>query len=119
GRWAELPVYRQTQHISIEMLASAVIGGKQQDPAAQNLHVIILAVGPTGDSARLAEPLTGQLPVPLRSSARPSHRGARKLRTMPDAIFAHQRLARIYDPLDPDRGDLDAYAAMAAEFGAR
>ncbi len=38
---------------------------------------------------------------------------------MPDAIFAHHRLARIYDPLDPDRGDLDAYAAMAAEFGAR
>jgi SAM-dependent methyltransferase len=38
---------------------------------------------------------------------------------MPDAIFAHQRLARIYDPLDPGRGDLDAYAAMAAEFGAR
>jgi SAM-dependent methyltransferase len=38
---------------------------------------------------------------------------------MPEAIFAHPRLARIYDPLDPDRGDLDAYAAMAAEFGAR
>ena len=38
---------------------------------------------------------------------------------MPDAIFAHPRLARIYDPLDPDRRDLDAYAAMAAEFGAR
>jgi hypothetical protein len=26
---------------------------------------------------------------------------------MPEAIFAHPRLARIYDPLDPDRGDLD------------
>jgi SAM-dependent methyltransferase len=38
---------------------------------------------------------------------------------MPDAIFAHPRLARIYDALDPDRGDLDAYAAMAAEFAAR
>jgi SAM-dependent methyltransferase len=38
---------------------------------------------------------------------------------VPDAIFAHPRLARIYDPLDPDRGDLDAYTAMAAEFGAR
>ena len=38
---------------------------------------------------------------------------------MPDAIFAHPRLAAIYDPLDPDRGDLVAYAAMAAEFGAR
>ncbi|MEU4576706.1 class I SAM-dependent methyltransferase [Nonomuraea sp. ATR24] len=38
---------------------------------------------------------------------------------MPDAIFADPRLARIYDPLDPDRSDLDAYAAMVAEFGAR
>ncbi len=36
---------------------------------------------------------------------------------MPDAIFANPRLAGIYDGLDPDRGDLDAYAAMAAEFG--
>jgi SAM-dependent methyltransferase len=38
---------------------------------------------------------------------------------VPDAIFADPRLARVYDPLDPDRSDLDAYAAMAAEFGAR
>ena len=38
---------------------------------------------------------------------------------MADAIFEDPRLARIYDPLDPDRRDLDAYAAMAAEFGAR
>jgi SAM-dependent methyltransferase len=38
---------------------------------------------------------------------------------VPDAIFADRRLARIYDPLDPDRGDLDVYAAIAAEFGAR
>lgn len=38
---------------------------------------------------------------------------------MPDAVFADPRLARVYDPLDPDRSDLDAYAAMAEEFGAR
>jgi SAM-dependent methyltransferase len=38
---------------------------------------------------------------------------------VPDAIFEDPRLARIYDSLDPDRGDLDVYAAMAAEFGAR
>ena len=37
---------------------------------------------------------------------------------MPDAIFADPRLARVYDPLDPDRSDLAVYAAMAAEFGA-
>jgi SAM-dependent methyltransferase len=38
---------------------------------------------------------------------------------MVDAIFAERRLAELYDPLDPDRGDLDVYAAMAAELGAR
>ncbi|MFE4912802.1 class I SAM-dependent methyltransferase [Streptomyces sp. NPDC056652] len=38
---------------------------------------------------------------------------------MVDATFGHPRLAAIYDPLDPDRGDLDAYLAMAEEFGAR
>jgi SAM-dependent methyltransferase len=35
---------------------------------------------------------------------------------MPDAIFADPRLARIYDALDEDRSDLEAYAAMTAEF---
>jgi SAM-dependent methyltransferase len=38
---------------------------------------------------------------------------------MPDAIFDDPRLAAIYDALDPDRSDLDAYVAMVAEFGAR
>jgi len=38
---------------------------------------------------------------------------------MPDAIFDDPLLARIYDPLDPDRSDLDTYAAIAAEFEAR
>jgi SAM-dependent methyltransferase len=36
-----------------------------------------------------------------------------------DPIFAERRLAEVYDPLDPDRSDLDAYAAMVDEFGAR
>ncbi|MEU8266694.1 class I SAM-dependent methyltransferase [Sphaerisporangium sp. NPDC049002] len=38
---------------------------------------------------------------------------------MVDATLGHPRLAAIYDPLDPDRSDLDAYLAMAEEFGAR
>lgn len=38
---------------------------------------------------------------------------------MPGAIFEDPRLAQVYDPLDPDRSDLDVYAAMATEFGAR
>jgi SAM-dependent methyltransferase len=37
---------------------------------------------------------------------------------MADALFSEPRLAEIYDPLDPDRRDLDAYTAMAGEFGA-
>jgi SAM-dependent methyltransferase len=37
---------------------------------------------------------------------------------VPDAIFAERRLAEIYDPLDPDRGDLELYLGVAAEFGA-
>jgi SAM-dependent methyltransferase len=36
-----------------------------------------------------------------------------------DPLFAERRLAEIYDPLDPDRGDLESYAAMVHEFGAR
>ncbi|MCA2180673.1 class I SAM-dependent methyltransferase [Nonomuraea glycinis] len=38
---------------------------------------------------------------------------------MPDPIFSDPRLAKIYDPLDPDRSDLDVYVAMVDEFGAR
>ena len=38
---------------------------------------------------------------------------------MVDPIFAEPRLAEVYDPLDPDRSDLDAYVAMVDEFGAR
>jgi SAM-dependent methyltransferase len=37
---------------------------------------------------------------------------------VPDAIFEDPRLARVYDPLDPDRSDLEVYVALAAEFGA-
>lgn len=37
---------------------------------------------------------------------------------MPDAIFAHPRLARVYDPLDPDRSDLNTYVDLVDEFGA-
>ncbi|MCZ7438595.1 class I SAM-dependent methyltransferase [Micromonospora sp. WMMC241] len=38
---------------------------------------------------------------------------------MPDAIFAHPRLAAIYDAFDDDRSDLAAYQAIADELGAR
>jgi SAM-dependent methyltransferase len=36
-----------------------------------------------------------------------------------DAHYTEPRLAALYDPLDQDRSDLEVYAAMAAEFGAR
>lgn len=38
---------------------------------------------------------------------------------MADRHFADPRLAALYDPLDPDRSDLDVYAAIADELGAR
>ena len=38
---------------------------------------------------------------------------------MPDAIFDDPRLAAVYDPLDPDRSDLDVYVALVDELGAR
>jgi len=38
---------------------------------------------------------------------------------MADAIFELPRLAAIYDALEPDRSDLEAYVAIADEFGSR
>ncbi|MFC7484287.1 class I SAM-dependent methyltransferase [Luedemannella flava] len=37
---------------------------------------------------------------------------------MPDAIFAHPLLARVYDAFDGSRDDLAAYLAIARELGA-
>jgi SAM-dependent methyltransferase len=39
--------------------------------------------------------------------------------TAPDAAFADPRLAPLYDVFDDDRSDLDVYAAIVAELGAR
>lgn len=38
---------------------------------------------------------------------------------MADAAFDEPRLAAIYDALDPDRSDLDAYVTIIDELGAR
>jgi ubiquinone/menaquinone biosynthesis C-methylase UbiE len=38
---------------------------------------------------------------------------------VPDAIFAHPRLAAVYDAFDGERTDLDAYLRIADEFDAR
>ncbi|TPQ15445.1 class I SAM-dependent methyltransferase [Streptomyces sporangiiformans] len=38
---------------------------------------------------------------------------------MAGEVFRNPRLAAIYDPLDPDRSDLDAYVRVVEEFGAR
>jgi len=37
---------------------------------------------------------------------------------MADECFEDARLAALYDPLDPDRRDLDAYVRLVGEFGA-
>jgi SAM-dependent methyltransferase len=39
-------------------------------------------------------------------------------RGVPDAIFAHPRLAGVYDAFDGPRGDLAAYVGIAGELGA-
>jgi len=38
---------------------------------------------------------------------------------MPDRLFSLPQLAALYDVLNPDRGDLDAYVALLAELGPR
>lgn len=38
---------------------------------------------------------------------------------MADELFTDPKLAAIYDPLDPDRGDLDAYLRLVEEFDAQ
>ena len=38
---------------------------------------------------------------------------------MADDLFEHPRLVAIYDALDSDRSDLEVYAAIADELGAR
>jgi SAM-dependent methyltransferase len=38
---------------------------------------------------------------------------------VPDALFAHPRLAAVYDAFDADRSDLDLYRGVARELGAR
>jgi SAM-dependent methyltransferase len=38
---------------------------------------------------------------------------------VPDAIFDHPRMARIYDDLEGERDDLDHYETIVAELGAR
>jgi SAM-dependent methyltransferase len=37
---------------------------------------------------------------------------------VPDAVFSDKRLARVYDPLDPDRSDLDVYLDIVDELSA-
>jgi SAM-dependent methyltransferase len=37
---------------------------------------------------------------------------------VPDALFDDPRMVELYDPLDPDRSDLDVYEALVGELGA-
>jgi SAM-dependent methyltransferase len=45
--------------------------------------------------------------------------GPRNVGAVADAHYENPRLASIYDPLDPDRKDLDVYAALVDELEAR
>lgn len=57
--------------------------------------------------------------VRRRQSALPNPRKTRLRRQLAGDIFVHPRLAAIYDALDPDRSDLEAYVAIADELDAR
>jgi SAM-dependent methyltransferase len=41
------------------------------------------------------------------------------VRLVPDRLFSVPRLVQVYDPLDPDRRDLDAYLALLEELHVR
>jgi SAM-dependent methyltransferase len=43
----------------------------------------------------------------------------RSVEVVADEHYENLRLAQIYDPLDPDRADLDVYSALVDELGAR
>jgi D-erythronate 2-dehydrogenase len=56
GRGSELAVDGQAQHVAVEAAAPVGVGGAQQDPAAQYLHVSILAAGRGGRQSTLPMP---------------------------------------------------------------
>ena len=73
-----------------------------------------------GDFGRLTGDPAGSQGLPGSSDIRSYGSAARPtVWRVVDPIFAEPRLAEVYDPLDPDRSDLDPYVAMVEEFGAR
>jgi SAM-dependent methyltransferase len=52
---------------------------------------------------------------PESANLREPNRGG----SLADSLFEDRRLAELYDPLDPDRSDLDAYLTLADELDAR
>jgi len=80
--------------------------------AEEALHLFDAVPGDS-ETGQLGFPATVTVPGLLGCAARPT------VWRVADAIFAERRLAEVYDPLDPDRSDLDAYAAMVDEFGAQ
>jgi len=73
--------------------------------------------GPEDAQALVADPAPGALGI-VATDESENLRAGRKVLCVADAIFGEPRLAGIYDPLDPDRSDLDAYLAVAEEFSA-
>ena len=72
-RRPELSVDRQTQHIPVEMAASAQVGWAQQDPAAQYLHPTIVAAPTPGQSSD--EHVRATVPVAGGASVKPMRLG--------------------------------------------
>ncbi len=57
-------------------------------------------------------------PIGIRDRVPEVRRGPAYGRCVADDIFEDPRLIAIYDALDPDRSDLDVYAAIAQGLGA-
>src|SRR6202007_118088 len=71
----------------------------------------------SGSSVRLrTAPLAAE--EAAAESTSPDRPRRRYGRRVSDAIFAHPRLAPIYDAFDADRSDLTAYLNLAGELGA-
>lgn len=74
---------------------------------------------PTGGHAAAGNRGRGAASPPPAKLSRRAGPALHTFSHMADDCFAHPRLAAIYDPLDPDRSDLEAYLWMAEEFRAR
>lgn len=97
-----------------------LLGGGRGRPVGEECQLRDRSVDRDRDGREIAHGTT--VCDAVTGTSRCSHRGpggALASSFLPDPIFADPRLARIYDPLDADRSDLNLYMAIVDEVGAR